>query len=118
MGDPFNGFRIGSEIILECEFGPSSIRKDSSWGEGCPSLIYIYFLISKNNILYIWNRVPVVLYTVKIAIQMVPQSDMHILRENHGMGIDAICIFCPLLIQKTLSNITRPLIKVGCKAFL
>ena len=78
VGDPFNGFRIGSEIILECEFGPSSIRKDSSWGEGCPSLIYIYFLISQNNILYIWNRVPVVLYTVKIAIQMVPQSDIQV----------------------------------------
>jgi len=60
---------------------------------------HIFFLSAK--IIYYIYEIEYQWYciTAKIAIRMVPQSDIHILRENHGMGIDAICIFCPLLIK-------------------
>lgn len=45
MDDPFDGSRIGSNIILECEFEPNSIPKANSWGEGYPPLIYSFLAL-------------------------------------------------------------------------
>ena len=50
VGDPLNGSRIDSDIILECGFRPNSIPKASLWGEGYPPLVYFIFVLSLANV--------------------------------------------------------------------
>jgi len=57
MSDPFNGSRIDSDTILEFGFWLDSTPKASSWGEGCPPLIYFIFTLSLTNVGLGWTWV-------------------------------------------------------------
>jgi len=58
VGGLFNGFRIGSDIILECGFGPNSTPKASSKDEGCPLLIYYILTLYLRLIIPSKNKCP------------------------------------------------------------